>query len=86
MRNVRFEATRVHRKKFALTVERQLAERTYDEVASALGMSVARVGQIERSGMARLRECFALIESGVAIDDAIERCKGRVGRPRKVAA
>lgn len=86
MRNVRFEAGRSHRSKFALRVERHLAERTYEEVASALGMSVARVGQIERSGLARLQACFELIEQGIAIDAAVEQCKGRVGRPRKVAA
>ena len=83
MRKPRFETERSHRNKFALRVDRHLAERTYEEVANALGMSVARVGQIERSALARLQACLELIEQGIAIDAAIERCKGRDGRPRK---
>lgn len=58
-------------------------ERSYDEVATALGISVARVGQLESTGLQRLRRCFEMIESGVPIDTAVEACRGRIGRPRK---
>ncbi len=63
---------------------RGLAEgASYDEVAAALGISVARVGQIESTGLERMRRCFELIDSGVPVDVAVEVCRGRVGRPRK---
>lgn len=58
-------------------------EASYDEVAAALGISVARVGQLESTGLERLRRCLEMVESGVPIDTAIEVCRGRTGRPRK---
>lgn len=84
MRNVRFEHAPAHRNRHAFLIERGVADRTYEEVARALRISVARVGQIERAAFARMRHCFELIESGVAVDEAVERSKGRIGRPRKV--
>lgn len=54
-----------------------------DQCATALGMSTARAGQLERTGLARLRRCFQLIEEGMPVDAAVEQCRGRVGRPRK---
>lgn len=83
MRNVRFkQPAAVPWHSFAQ--RRDLAERTYEEVGNALNISVARVGQLEESGLARLRQCLTMIESGTPLDEAVEACKGRVGRPRKV--
>jgi hypothetical protein len=65
---------------------RELADgASYAECAQALGVSVARVGQLEHTGLARLRRCLELIETGTSVDDAIAVCRGRVGRPRKGA-
>jgi hypothetical protein len=58
-------------------------EASYDEVAAAMGISVARVGQLECTGLQRLRRCFEMIAAGVPIDTAVEACRGRIGRPRK---
>jgi hypothetical protein len=55
---------------------RELADgASYAECAQALG----------HTGLARLRRCLELIESGTSVDDAIAACRGRVGRPRKGA-
>lgn len=62
------------------------AERTYAEVAEALGMTVARVGQLERAALLRMRRCLDLIEGGLDVDAAIIACRGKPGRPRKVSA
>lgn len=63
---------------------RSIAEgATYQEIASVLGVSVARVGQLEATAMERFRRCWEMIEAGTPVDDAIEACKGRNGRPRK---
>jgi uncharacterized coiled-coil protein SlyX len=57
-------------------VTRGLAQRSYKQVAAAMGLSVARVGQLEESGLTRLRRCFEMIEAGTAVDVAIEACRG----------
>lgn len=85
MRPTRFEPVRKHRGRGVLAVDRTLALVPYHVVAKRMGISVARVGQLEESGLARLRQCFALIDQGVAVDRAIAACKGTNGRPRKVA-
>jgi threonine dehydratase len=61
-------------------------DRSYEQVAAAMGISVARVGQLEFNALDRMRRCFALIDEGMAVDAAVELCKGKSGRPRKVVA
>jgi len=56
---------------------------TYEEVASELGISKERVHQIERTALKRLRRCLELIGAGMPIDEAVELCRGKNGRPRK---
>lgn len=51
-------------------------EMTTERIAQALGMSRARVSQIERSGLDRLRRCFNMIENGFPVDVAVQSCKG----------
>lgn len=48
---------------------------SYDQIAEALGLSKQRVVQLEKTGLARLRKCFELIERGVPIERVIERCR-----------
>lgn len=82
-------STAAYRERFGRTtpyLTRELADgASYAECAQVLGVSVARVGQLEHTGLARLRRCLDLIESGTSVDDAIAACRGRAGRPRKVA-
>jgi len=56
---------------------------TSAQIGNALGISPTRVAQIERSALDRLRRCFAMIEEGCPVDDAIEICRGGTGGPRK---
>lgn len=51
-------------------------EMTQEEIAAALGMSRARVSQIERSGLERLERCKRMIDRGFPIDVAVQSCKG----------
>jgi hypothetical protein len=53
---------------------------THKEIAKELGVTVARVGQIEASALRRLRRCLGLIELGVEMDDAIRYCRSTNGR------
>jgi hypothetical protein len=80
--------TTAHQRRFVQNRPRFLTrtldvEASYDEVAAAMGISVARVGQLEITGLERMRRCFAMIESGVPVDAAVEACRGQNGRPRK---
>ena len=52
-------------------------EASQDEIAIALGVSRARVAQIEVRALDRLRRCFALIEGGVKVDVAVDMCRGK---------
>jgi hypothetical protein len=55
---------------------------SHAEIATVLGISRARVAQLECSGLERLRRCLELIEAGVSVDAAVMACRRTSGRPR----
>jgi hypothetical protein len=60
-------------------------EHSYEQVAQDLGISVARVGQLEFNALDRMRRCFALIDEGMPVDAAVAACKGQGWAPEEGA-